>query len=73
MCCPQVVYTRRKRESACFNGLEHEKKVVEHTCACTKADYECDIWYQRVMSNTETVYSNGLNCEWAGKVSLQCE
>jgi len=39
---------RRKQDSECFNGEEHEKKIVRSYCPCTKMDYECDIGYEQV-------------------------
>jgi len=66
----KVVYTRRKRLSQCFNGRLHEKKVIEHSCSCTEADYECDVMYERVMSDTDTIYSPDSLCIWAGEKAV---
>lgn len=44
----QISYVRRKQDSECFNGEEHEKKIVRSYCPCTKMDYECDIGYEQV-------------------------
>lgn len=52
----RVSYTRRKRSSACFNPLEHERaKQMEH-CPCTPEDYQCDQGYLRKgVDSTECV------------------
>jgi len=44
----QITYTRRKQERECFNGENVEKKLFQHTCACTDVDYECDEDFMRM-------------------------
>merc|ERR1719421_1054691 len=43
----QVSYTRRKATSECFNGEKFERPVVKKNCACTEADYECEMGFGR--------------------------
>lgn len=43
----KMIYVRRKREAACFNGETFERKTVVENCQCTEEDYECDIGYER--------------------------
>ena len=41
-------YTRRKQDSKCFNGEQHESITRIDPCTCNEMDYECDIGYTRV-------------------------
>eukprot|EP00938_MAST-03A_sp_MAST-3A-sp1_P006763 g6763.t1 len=43
----KVWYTRRKRDSECFNGMELERSHDIKICECDEYDYECDVGYQR--------------------------
>lgn len=43
----QISYIRRKQDSECFNGEEHETKILRQFCPCTEIDYECDVGYYR--------------------------
>jgi len=43
----QTTYTRRKPTSECFNGEKFERPVTRTSCTCTKADYECELGFQR--------------------------
>ena len=40
-------YTRRRRASACYNGLEYERVQFRKNCPCAEEDYECDYGYER--------------------------
>jgi hypothetical protein len=40
-------FTRRKQDSKCYNGEEHEAVTRVEPCACNEMDYECDIGYSR--------------------------
>lgn len=40
-------FVRRKQDSLCFNGEEHEQVTRVEPCTCTEMDYECDIGYHR--------------------------
>ena len=40
-------YTRRKRESQCFNPEALERVEVKENCECTEEDFECDYGYMR--------------------------
>jgi len=42
-----VSYTRKRRESACYNGEEFERFTFMESCVCTDDDYEYDIGYMR--------------------------
>ena len=39
----KIFYSKRKRESQCFNGEEFERKTFVHNCQCTEEDWECDL------------------------------
>lgn len=41
-----VVYTRRKQNSKCHNGVERERRTVKGNCKCSKADFECDAGFE---------------------------
>eukprot|EP01016_Furgasonia_blochmanni_P055866 TRINITY_DN9417_c0_g1_i3.p1 TRINITY_DN9417_c0_g1~~TRINITY_DN9417_c0_g1_i3.p1 ORF type:complete len:331 (-),score=67.48 TRINITY_DN9417_c0_g1_i3:79-1071(-) len=43
----KITYTRRKRESACFNPQEGETKRLVENCMCTEEDWECDVGFTR--------------------------
>lgn len=40
-------FVRRKQDSKCYNGEEHEQITKIEPCACNEMDYECDIGYVR--------------------------
>lgn len=42
-----VTYVRRKQDSKCFNGEDHEPIIQRVPCACTDNDFECDMGYHR--------------------------
>lgn len=42
-----VTYTRRKQTSECFNGEQFERPVTRKNCACTEADFECEMGFTR--------------------------
>lgn len=41
----EVTYIRRKQNSECFNGEDLERQTMRVPCACTMADYQCDMDY----------------------------
>jgi len=43
----KATYVRRKQDSECFNGEDHEKQTLHSSCVCTEADFECDMNYIR--------------------------
>ena len=43
----KTIYTRRKRESQCFNGEKFDRKIFQEDCLCTEEDWECDINFSR--------------------------
>jgi len=53
-------FARRKQESKCYNGEEHEPVTKIEPCACNEMDYECDIGYSRVDGNGPCLESKGL-------------
>jgi hypothetical protein len=42
-----VTYVRRKQDAECFSGEDFERQIMRVPCLCTKADYECDMNYQK--------------------------
>eukprot|EP00929_Paragymnodinium_shiwhaense_P092812 TRINITY_DN5280_c0_g2_i1.p1 TRINITY_DN5280_c0_g2~~TRINITY_DN5280_c0_g2_i1.p1 ORF type:complete len:956 (-),score=196.30 TRINITY_DN5280_c0_g2_i1:31-2898(-) len=52
----QIVYTRRKRTSQCWNGEDFDRSVTKKTCACTKEDFACDIGFSRAVGSMECVF-----------------
>lgn len=52
----QITYTRRKRTSQCWNGEAFERPTVKKTCACTEADFACDVGFVRQVGSTECVF-----------------
>ena len=45
-------FVRRKQESKCYNGEEHETVTRVEPCACNEMDYECDVGYSRADGST---------------------
>ena len=43
----QMIYTRKKLTSKCFNSGNTIKKTIASICKCTDKDYECDLGYSR--------------------------
>jgi hypothetical protein len=43
----KVIYIRRKRDAACYNGQQFERKITVENCQCSDEDYECDVDYER--------------------------
>jgi len=43
----QVTYTRRKQTSECFNGEKFERPVTKKNCACTEANFDCEMGFVR--------------------------
>ena len=41
-----VKYVRRKQSAVCVDKVDHSEKIVQQTCECTRADYECDYGYK---------------------------
>eukprot|EP01090_Pellita_catalonica_P020330 TRINITY_DN721_c0_g1_i1.p1 TRINITY_DN721_c0_g1~~TRINITY_DN721_c0_g1_i1.p1 ORF type:complete len:673 (+),score=105.85 TRINITY_DN721_c0_g1_i1:77-2020(+) len=39
------IYTRRKRDAACFNNLDLDHEKLAQACTCTRNDYECDFCF----------------------------
>lgn len=65
----KVSYVRRKRENACFNGEEFERKKFIENCECTEEDWECDLGYARdksgpckSLTKQEIDYNPPANC-----------
>jgi len=54
----QITYTRRKATSECFNGEKFERPVTSKNCACTEADFECEMGFTRKVGATECKYVN---------------
>jgi len=52
----QITYTRRKRTSQCWNGEAFERPTVKKTCACTEADFACDVGFVRQVGSTECIF-----------------
>lgn len=42
----KTIYTRRKRESECYNPVTYEPKKSNGVCECAQQDYECDYCYE---------------------------
>jgi len=42
----KIGYRRRKRDSICFNGEEHEAMRIDNNCPCVLIDYECDYCFE---------------------------
>jgi hypothetical protein len=40
-------YTRRKRDSKCYNPINHERAFITQDCKCSVLDYECDAGFTR--------------------------
>jgi len=53
-------YLRRKRESICLNGMDHDIIISKEPCNCTYEDYECDFCFER-----DYVYTTTLRCTFA--------
>jgi hypothetical protein len=52
----QMVYTRRKRTSQCWNGEDYERVTTKNICACTQEDFACDMGFVRTIGSTECNY-----------------
>lgn len=42
-----MTYTRRKRDSKCYNPQKFEKVAFVENCLCTEENYECDTGFSR--------------------------
>jgi len=49
----QTVYTRRKQASECFNSEQFQHPVEKRNCECTRADYECEIGFIRLLGDMD--------------------
>lgn len=49
----QTVYTRRKQSSECFNNEQFQHPVEKRNCECTRADFECEIGFIRVIGDVD--------------------
>ena len=49
----QTVYTRRKQTSECFNSEQFQHPVEKRNCECTRADFECEIGFIRVIGDVD--------------------
>jgi len=49
----QIIYRKRKPQSACFNNERLERELSRVNCTCTEDDWECDFGYQRPLSGGE--------------------
>ena len=49
-----VTYIRRKQNSKCYNGEDHEPVIKREPCTCTENDFECDLGYHRAEGQTST-------------------
>mmetsp|Transcript_57564 Transcript_57564/g.167171 ORF Transcript_57564/g.167171 Transcript_57564/m.167171 type:complete len:931 (+) Transcript_57564:102-2894(+) len=52
----KLTYTRRKRTAQCWNGEKFERPVVQKKCACTQADFACEIGFTRAVGSKECLY-----------------
>ncbi|CAD7967065.1 unnamed protein product [Amoebophrya sp. A120] len=49
----QVIITRRKPTSECFNGEKFERPVFQKNCECSQVNFQCEMGFQRaVMKNS---------------------
>jgi hypothetical protein len=46
----KISYVRRKRDHECFNPEQFERVVNMEHCPCTEEDFECDVGYEREIS-----------------------
>merc|ERR1740121_2740252 len=53
----QVTYTRRKPTSECYNGEQFERPIVRKNCACTEANFECDMGFVRKVGSTDCKFA----------------
>lgn len=51
----QTQYTRRKQSSECFNEEQFQHPVEKRNCECTRADYECEMGFIRVIGETDCI------------------
>jgi len=49
----RTVYTRRKRDSECFNGESFDRPIDKRICECTPDDFECDVGFTRGLASVE--------------------
>jgi hypothetical protein len=43
----KITYSRRKADSACFNGNEFERSSSVEICECQASDFECDFGFEK--------------------------
>jgi len=51
-----IIYRRRKRDSACYTEEDINKIVNVTNCPCTDDDYECDVNYDRTEGSGKCAY-----------------
>lgn len=61
----RISYTRRKRDSECFNGVLFERPISVETCKCTEEDYECDFGFTRKDSLSNSPCIPHINISYA--------
>lgn len=44
-------YTRRKRESECFNDEGTERPIRDKDCSCSRESYECEVGFTRLVGS----------------------
>ena len=49
----QTQFTRRKQSSECFNSEKFEHPVEKRHCECTRADFECEMGFIRVIGDMD--------------------
>jgi hypothetical protein len=49
----QTVFTRRKASSECFNEEAFQHPVEKRNCECTRADFECEMGFIRVIGDID--------------------
>jgi len=68
----EIMYTRRKRSSSCFNGIAFERPRKVHDCQCTEQDYECDIGYTRPIGGGLCRKVEGVNVSAFNNLHHRC-
>lgn len=53
------IYERRKQDSICLNGYDHDHLIVDTTCPCSREDYECDFGFFQPNINSVCVPEDG--------------
>ena len=55
----RAVYERRKPEVCCFNGRSYERPINTSTCPCKLQDFDCEVGYEKLSTDSPCTPAEG--------------